>query len=361
MSAAASAPRILFMARQGSVGELQRILRARATVAVYAPPKGRDATLEGYRRFSWGEMRRLRRQLRAGEFDLVLCHAPAEGLTRTRGFFLKRWLTTARKWLFNFGSLGPALTPWMLRGTTVPLVVYEWDDTTIVQQKHWALLDACRAYFKVNCPPNLYKAFLFQGARNDDVFNIVRQPVFKARAEKLRPLSLGAPDVPALREAAGCEKTADVFFAGSLDYTRVREEGMRQLEALRDAGYRIDVPEERLPPQEFYRRLASAWLAWSPEGAEWDTHRAYEAALVGSVPLLNYPTTRRYQPLEEGVHALYYGVEGDHLTRVIKAALEDRERLRKIAAAAQTYVETHHRHEHLADRMIQAGLPATTA
>lgn len=354
--AGSSAPRILFMARKGSVSELQKILRDRATTAVFAPSKQSDPTMPGYRRFSRAEAKRLRRELEAGEYDLVICHAPAEGLTRTRGFFLKCWLTTAKKWLQHYCSLGPGLMPRLLQGTKVPLVVYEWDDTTIIQQKHWELLDACRAYFKVNCPTNLYKAFLFQGARNDDVFNIIRQPQYRAWVEKIRPISLGAPDVSAVREVAGVEKTADVFFSGALQYTRVREEGRRQLEALQAEGLRIDIPEERLKPEEFYRRMASAWLAWSPEGAEWDTHRTYEAALVGTVPVLNYPTTRRYQPLEESQHAFYYGVEGDQLSRVIRAALADKEKLNSMAAAAQTHVEQYHRHVCLADEMIRVGL-----
>ncbi len=351
-----SAPRILFMARKGSVGELQKILVERAKTAVFAPSKKSDPTMPGYRRFSRAEAKRLRRELKAGEYDLVICHAPAEGLARTRGFFLKCWLTTAKKWLQHYCSLGPGLMPRLLRGTNVPLLVYEWDDTTIIQQKHWELLDACRAYFKVNCPPNLYKAFLFQGARNDDVFNIIRQPQYQEWVEKIRPISLGAPDVPALRQAVGGEKTADVFFSGALQYTRVREEGVKQLEALRAEGLRIDIPQERLKPEEFYRRMASAWLAWSPEGAEWDTHRTYEAALVGTVPVLNYPTTRRYQPLEQGKHAFYYGVEGDQLTQVIRTALANKDKLKEMAMAAQAHVEHYHLHARLADEMIRAGL-----
>ncbi|MEM1059867.1 MAG: glycosyltransferase [Verrucomicrobiota bacterium] len=350
-----AAQRVLFMARTGSVRGLQDILRDRAQTAVFSPDRAKDPTLEGYRRFGWSELWRLRRELRAGAYDLVVCHAPAEGLARPHGFFFKRGLTTAKKWLLNFASLGPGLVPWLLRGTGVPLVVYEWDDTTVIQRKHWGLLEACTAYFKINCPPNTYKAFLFQGARNGDVFNIVRQPQLKAWAGKIRPISLGTPDTELLRSCRGTAKTADVFFAGALKYTRVREEGLPLLRRLEAEGFRVDLPEDRLEPAEFYRRLAGAWLAWAPEGADWDTHRAYEAAMVGTVPLLNYPTIRRFQPLENGVHAFHYGVEGDGLLQVARHALENKDRLAEMARAAQAHVERYHTHAKLADQLLAAG------
>jgi len=348
-------PRILFIARKGSVAGLQANLKARAKTAVYCPPKGKDPTMEGYRRFSRAEFKRLRQELLAGEYDLVICHAPAEGKARTRGFFLKCWLTTAKKWLANYGSLGTNLAPDLVAGTGVPLVVYEWDDTTIIQQKHWTLLDACTAYFKINTPTNLYKAFLFQGARNDDVFNIVRNEQYRKWTEKIRPFSLGTPDDERLRGCRGAEKTSDVFFVGGTNYSRVREEGRRLLQQLKDEGLKVDIPEERLKPEEYFRRMAGAWLAWCPEGAEWDTHRAYEAAMVGTVPLLNYPTIRRYQPMEYGTHAFYYGVEGEHLLRVARCALENKGRLQHMARAAMEHVERYHTHERLADTLIEAG------
>src|SRR5439155_445835 len=83
---------------------------------------------------------------------------------------------------------------------------------------------------------------------------------------------------------------------------------------------------------EFLERCARAWLVWAPEGFGWDCFRSYEAAVCGSVPLMNRPTIERYQPLIEGVHALYYDVEPGELGRAVMAALADRDRLVAIAA-----------------------------
>ncbi|MFZ1980797.1 MAG: hypothetical protein WAU61_05770 [Smithella sp.] len=52
--------------------------------------------------------------------------------------------------------------------------------------------------------------------------------------------------------------------------------------------------------------------------------------MAESVPVINYPTIIRYQPLMEGEHCFYYGVEGEHLYNVIKNALKNKDRLKQM-------------------------------
>jgi hypothetical protein len=179
----------------------------------------------------------------------------------------------------------------------------------------------------------------------------------RERIAKLRPFSLGIP-FPVAQGAApkplsAAEKTADVFFTGRVEgSSTVREYGLAELLALRAEGLKIDVPEQPLSQGEFLARCARAWIVWSPSGYGWQSFRMYEAALCGSVPLINRPTIEQYRPFVEGEHALYYDVEPGNLTRAIRAALANRERLMTMASAARTYVQAWHTPKALAQYLV---------
>src|SRR5262249_11555889 len=136
--------------------------------------------------------------------------------------------------------------------------------------------------------------------------------------------------------------------------SNVRERGLAELVALREQGYAIDVSEAQLPLDEYLARCARADLVWSPEGFGWQCFRTYEAAACGAVPLCSRPSIERYQPLLEGIHAIYYDVEPGALTRAVKAALVDRDRLRAIGAAAQAHVRAYHTPPAIARHVIDA-------
>lgn len=125
---------------------------------------------------------------------------------------------------------------------------------------------------------------------------------------------------------------------------------MRQLAA---EGFAIDIVEGKLPREEYWRRCAQAHIVWSPEGFGWDCFRHYEAAALGSVPLMQSPTMRRYAPLEDGEHALYYYVEGDHLASRIRQALQGRSRLIEMGLSARQHVLRWHTHEALGRYVIE--------
>lgn len=70
-----------------------------------------------------------------------------------------------------------------------------------------------------------------------------------------------------------------------------------------------------------------------------------------TVPLMNYPTLTRHQPLVEGEHCLHYSVEPGGLSVAVRAALRDRDRLTDIAAKGRAHVMAHHTYAARADHV----------
>jgi hypothetical protein len=302
--------------------------------------------------FAARHLRTVLRALQAGEFDLVACYPPADPPWSPRfaaGLGSRHGL---RAGALLLRQLGPFL---LLRRTTTPVAILDLsDDPVIGRHKVW-LLDRSRAYFKRELPADHWKAFLRTTGRRLPTPRQRLSPRMRERIAKLRPLSLGlTPErVATIARCTPSEKTVDVFFAGLLESSStVRSEGAKQLEDLGRRGYRIDLARERLSPEEFYGRCARAWLAWSPEGYGWDCFRHYEAALCGTVPVINHPTIHRHAPLEGDVHCFYYGVEGADLTRVIVRSLADKPRLIRMAAAARDHVLRHHTAERLCEHVL---------
>ena len=357
--------RILFIARSCVFPDMLAELAKRSD-AYFCQENKKSPLPPGVKLFTWGTAWKLRHALREKQYDLVISCSNADPLWRTDRNWLSNLFKCIKKILSKPSSLGIYLVPWMLSGSSIPLAVFDWEDNTIIARKNWGLLRRAARYFKTQSPRNPYKAFLFQDKRNDCLFNIVRQPLYTNFASKLRPYSVGITIPENWADLHAVEKKTDVFFAGAAHYSWARLEGRRLLEEMRKEGYHIDlhltgIGSERLSQEEFLRRCSQAWLVWSPEGAGWDCARHYWALLMGSVPLLNHPDTRRHKPLMDGVNAFYYGVEGDDIKRIVRHALQDKARLRQMAANGEAFVRQYHTHTALADYMISEtlGVPRT--
>jgi hypothetical protein len=258
-----------------------------------------------------------------------------------------RWLNRAifsRRALQGRLPLLRAFAPQLLRWRgRAPIVVLDHEDLPLINRNNLFLLDRCRLYFKRELPVDRWRVFLKTAHPNLPTARFRKNPRNLARLAKLRPLSIGLPLGPKAPAEADLEKQADVFFAGRVEgSSSLRAQGLAELTALRTRGVTVDIPEQPLPREAFYRRCASAWLVWSPEGYGWDCFRHYEALACGSVPVINAPSIERYAPLAAGEHALYYDVEPGGLTRTILEALADKPGLKDIARRGREHVLAHH-------------------
>jgi hypothetical protein len=306
----------------------------------------------GERRFDVAALRFTRRALRSHSFDLVVCYPPAAGIRLPgdgTGRALARLIHTL---LFRFRRLGPQA----LRGAaTMPIAALDYADEPQIGRHAFFLLDRCTRYFKRALPQDAAKAFLGPTSPYTSMPSVHRSGIYRRNASKLLPISVGIPpatlaDLPATSPA----KDTDLFFSGAYAHSTVRERGKRQLDILRERGVRLDLAEGALPRDEYLRRAAKAWLAWSPEGYGWDCFRHYETLAAGTVPIINQPSVQRYQPLIDGRHCRYYDPDGDDLVRVVLDALQDRTQIARMAADGRAHVLQHFTHRALCTHVAQS-------
>lgn len=303
---------------------------------------------------------RLVRKLRQGRYDLVVVNAPLVSPWHPRSF-----LTALRDWhlrapLGLFATFAVHYLHWFHR---VPTAAVDLADTFGIRAHNFRLLDRCTYYFKRELPVDRWQVFFRSGHWDLPGRRWRLKKSSQRRLGKLRPLTLGIwPETQTMT----APKTTDIFFAGDINpNSTVRSEGIRELLALRSEGIVVDCPTERVSHGEFTRRLASAWLSWSPSGYGWDCYRHYESGLLGTVPVINYPTIHRHQPLENGKHCFFYAPEPGGLAEVVRAALADKDRLARMAAAACEHVLAHHtpraRLEYIARVTLGRNLDGTPA
>lgn len=268
-----------------------------------------------------------------------------------------------KSWVKNFANLTWAVMrhPNLLTGGRFPytrvgarLAGIDMADRPVVDNRWFPILDSCVCFFKRELPQNPSNAFLYTTPRTEDNGNVLALEEFQRRIKKLRPISLGIdPGFCNQYQSWDIPKKTDVFFAGDVVNKPNRLSGLNQLERLAKNGFAVDIAREKIPHEEFMRRCAQAYIVWSPEGLGWECLRHYEAALGGSVPLIQAPTIQRYRPLIDGKHALYYYIEGDHLAIRIGEALQNRTRLTEMGRTAREYVLRWHTHEALGRYVIE--------
>lgn len=282
-------------------------------------------------------------KLRRGEFDLVVVHAQQYAPWHPRSF-----LTAIRDWHVRFPLGLFAIFAWRFVHWfhKVPIAAIDLGDSIIVGRHNHFLLKSGRMFFKRELPSDNWLAFC------NSLY-----PKFPSRrwrsnhaglTDKLRPLGYGAPsldfgELSLTAAATPPEKSADIFFAGAINNnSTLRIAGLEELRALERQGYVVDMPTERLSHSEFFKRMSAAWLAWSPAGMGWDCSRHYEAPVLGTVPLINYPNIMRDTPLRDGEHCVLYAPEPGGLAKAARRALADKPKLREMAKAAAAHVAQHH-------------------
>ena len=308
-----------------------------------------------YRDFTPSVWWRAVRDLGRGEYDLVVTYPTLQPAWNPR-YWAK---SVAQTPLSPLSAFSRVFGVDALRATRfeVPLVAVDFSDAGVISRNSFFLLDKVDHYFKRELPVDHWLAVYGTAHPNLPTHRIRSDPKWVKRLAKLKPIGVGAQivDFPGVDEFP--QKEFDLFFSGAVEgNSTVRVANYPLLEVLRTRGVRIDIPEHRLPLKEFWQRMSRSWLAWSPSGRGWECHRHYEAAQAWSVPVINYPTVLRYQPLEDGVHAFLYAPEGDHLVRSVEAALADKDRLRRMAGAARRQALTHHTYRAMCEYVIKTAI-----
>ncbi len=288
----------------------------------------------------------------AGRYDLIFAGNNAFPYPNPRKLWIKNLANLAWEVARQPNLLAGGRFPYARVGSR--LAGIDMDDRPVIDNRWFSLLDACVCFFKRELPQNPCNAFLYTSARTECNGNVLHLENYRRWMAKLRPISMGiAPEICAQYSALEVPKKTDVFFAGDTTNRPNRIAGLRQLELLAKAGYSIDLVRGKVPREEFFLRCAQAHIVWSPEGFGWDCWRHYEVGLLGSVPLMQSPTIQRYAPLAEDEHALYYFIEGDHLARRIRQALQNKPRLVEMGRAARAHVLRHHTYEALGRYVIE--------
>jgi hypothetical protein len=238
------------------------------------------------------------------------------------------------------------------------------DEMTIDRLDLW-LLKRCDLYFKRELSQNAWTTLQRVQPPHAEYNSLPANPRFRRLADKFRPISIGitGAHLVELRDREpqrpdAVKKQYDLFFAGAVEHSTVRQAGLQWLERLQQEGYSVYLSTERIDQQQFDELLSASWLCWSPEGSGWDCYRHYEACLAGSVPVINFPTIQRFAPLIHGVHCFYYAVEGDDLFQIIRAALTTKYRLKEMAAAAREHVLAHHTPNRVGDYILAESMSA---
>jgi Glycosyl transferases group 1 len=255
------------------------------------------------------------------------------------------WMLNALRWLMRH-FLRLCL---LRRRTHAQLVVVDLVDEMTIDKRDLWLLERCDLYFKRELSQNVWTTLQRVQPPHDEYNSLPANPRFRRLADKFRPISIGISGAHLIdlqerepRAPAAAGKTYDLFFAGAIAHSTVRQAGLPWLEKLQQEGYTVYVSTQRIDQRLFDELLSASWLCWSPEGSGWDCYRHYEACLANSVPVINFPTIQRFAPLIHGVHCFYYAVEGNDLLQIIRAALADKYRLKEMARAAREHVLTHH-------------------
>jgi Glycosyl transferases group 1 len=271
------------------------------------------------------------------------------------------WIMNVLRWLMGH-FLRLCL---MRRRAHTGLVIIDMVDEMTIDSRDLWLLDRCDLYFKRELGQNVWTTLQRVQPSRWEYSSMPANPRFRTLADKFRPISIGVTGahLADLRERQLwpddlAEKHYDVFFAGAIEHSSVRKAGIRWLEILQQQGYAVCISTQRIPQRQFDELLATSWLCWSPEGSGWDCYRHYEACLAGSVPVINFPTIQRHAPLQHGVHCFYYGVEGDDLLQVLRAALSDKSRLKEMALAARKHVLAHHTCDRVGDYILAESMSA---
>ncbi len=293
------------------------------------------------------------KQIRAGQFDLI-----AVSPHLYRHYHPRYWLKSLfripwQPWSAITRTYGTDYIRFF--SVPVPLIIIDMGDNQSLGIPATKLLDAATIVFKRELPTDRWRVLSGTAHPFLPTRRLRHSKKWQRRINKIHPVNL--PQLfpyPDAHTFVGCEKTSDIFFAGELHgNSTVRQAGLHEIARLREMGFKVDCSENRLSKEEFFARMARSWLTWSPEGYGWQCYRHSEAGLVGSIPLINFPTIFQSTPFLDEINCFYYSPEPGGLVRAATKALADKEKLKKIATQARKHCLENYSIEACCQYMLQ--------
>ena len=313
---------------------------------------------------SWSRLFDLRRRVRGGDFDLVI-----SGPIQNSAWPVPKRLATclaqaARFFTYKHRMLDTWWAPWLVSGTSVPLAVVDFLDTAHLLARDFRLLKASTLYFKIN---------LYFWPRRSLVpaENLFGQRRVIVHAPKLRPFTNGVADraIPATARPMA-ERDIDLCFTGTIVPARspddpnpfpeltanpIRKEIFQRCARLQDR-YRVFCANKNVERAEYLELLQRSKLVVCTESFGCETWRHYDAAAAGAIPLINWPYTQNYLPLEPDKHAIYFSLFGDDFERTIERALADPAKLAQISVATREFTVGRKQRRQIAEWLVEETL-----
>lgn len=277
--------------------------------------------------------------------DIVICQA--FGGSYSGGNFRK-----SCKYIYE--SILIHLITRMVKRERIPFAVTDVSDDTAIHRVNLPLVRECSLYFKRELPVDGFLAFESFKPRylRGPITHYRRLPIWQSMHAKLRPLPLGCREQePVKSPIPVADKATDVFYVGNDRDKPIRKNIDRAFQELLEEGIRVNYPREPLELDDYFEAIRSSKLALSPPGLGWDCHRHYEAAMLGSVPVITYPTIQRDFPLQHKIHCFYYD-PAVPLAPQIATMLTDPDLLEKISDNASEFARKHHTHHSHYRRII---------
>lgn len=251
------------------------------------------------------------------------------------------------------------LARYAARGSRVRLAVIDLTDESTIHPRDRALFWRSDLYFKRELADNLWHTLESVLPRGAVAGACLAPPLGPSLTGRLRPISLGIDEAAIRPPRPAAQKTHDIFYSGSTSQVPSRMALSSVLENLRERGWRVATPRERLEPDRYREMAANSRLCLSPCGVGWDCYRHYEIVALGSVPVFDFRSIRQSAPFRHGVDCFYVDPQDDAASRIHEMLQTPDPMLDAMAAAAQRRLEEHFTFKALA-RYLMAELGAGT-
>lgn len=249
------------------------------------------------------------------KYDVVII--PAVHVNNTGDF---SWPVKLAKKIFKIGSRVPLsgeLCARVLRWFADYWIVFDHHDLTMISEEVLKLVKP-EIYFKRNLLSKLQSS-------DNQKFELLPMPMPRENMVKYENL----------------DKVRDVFIGGTYE-TELRKNLLRFSKGLKESGVDIDIVDQRVSPEEFANRMASAKICFATQGIGYHTWRMYEAPLCGSVVILNEPEEDVVHFWRDGENCLMHNDNLEEFMTKLNTLLGDDSKLANIQKAGTEMVMEKH-------------------